>query len=159
MKPIAIEPDGRRAKRLRLTAVLTWIWKLYTRALRMFASTFVATAMFCLADFFINYVVLSTAQSRAYRDLDPSVPECQQGLAKGWPILTEVGRERLRTSMDADDGGWVDPSNEERAVVAQDRKWETRLRCALQRHIVPATTPYAKPLDYILGFLEFQEDG
>ncbi|NEU12049.1 hypothetical protein G3T14_07885 [Methylobacterium sp. BTF04] len=108
---------------------------------------------------FLNYVVLSTSKARAYRNLDPSAPVCRDGLATGWTILADLGRDALRNAKEPDDGGWVDASNDEAAALARDGGWGTRLRCALQRHVVPAVKPENKSLDYHLGFLEFQENG
>ncbi|WP_375407682.1 hypothetical protein [uncultured Methylobacterium sp.] len=122
-------------------------------------SVLVGMVLLVFALLFVNYVVLSTAKSRAYRNLDPTAEPCRDGLARGWTVLTEVGRDTLRTSMEAADGGWMDTSNDELAVVAKDDVWTTRLRCSLQRHVVPATAPNAKDISYNLGFLEFQENG
>ncbi|MCJ2052345.1 hypothetical protein [Methylobacterium sp. J-070] len=108
---------------------------------------------------FLNYVVLSTDKAHAYRNLDPALGECRDGLAKGWTILADTGRETLRTAMPVDGDGWVDASNDEDAAIATDARWATRLRCALQRHRVPAREPGGRDLAYHLGFIEFQEDG
>lgn len=118
--------------------------------------TAVIGVLLVLAILFLNYGVLSTPKARAYRDLDPAAAPCREGLETGWSILSEVGRERLHGGSATDDG-WTDPSNDEDAV-AEKPAWRTRLRCALQRHVIPSTTG-GKPLDYTLGFLEFQEDG
>ena len=72
---------------------------------------------------FVNYVVLSTPKDHAYRNLDPSVPVCAEGLEKGWTILAETGREKLQGVELNDDDGWIDPSNDETEVVASDPKW------------------------------------
>ncbi len=118
---------------------------------------FLGTALFLtLAILFLNYGVLSTPRARAYRDLDPAVPECRDGLATGWTILSETGRAASRAGApDGDD--WRDPTNDENAV-ANDPRWRVRLRCALQRHVIPSTRG-DQPLAYTLGFLEFKEDG
>ncbi|KAB1078760.1 hypothetical protein [Methylobacterium soli] len=135
------------------------IWRIYVRTLRVTSATMVGAALLILGVLFVNYGVLSTPQARAYRNLDPSIPECQDGLAQGWTILAETGRRRLAGASTVDDGGWIDASNDESAAIASDPRWRTRFRCALQRHIVPSEHPDGKPLDYTLGFLEFQEDG
>jgi len=51
----------------------------------------------------------------------------------------------------------LDPTNDENAF-RDDPRWRMRLRCALQRHVVPSAQG-GQPLDYTLGFLEFKEDG
>ena len=134
------------------------IGRAYARLVRVLTSFVLGTLLLCLGVLFVNYVVLSTPERGAYRNLDPADPACADGLAHGWTILADVGRDDLGGAM-ARDGSWRDASNDERAVVARDRTWGTRLRCALQRHVVPATVPGGKPLDYTLGFLEFGEDG
>jgi hypothetical protein len=108
---------------------------------------------------FLNYVVLSTPKDRAYRDIDPNVTFCREGLEKGWTILADQGRARAGQLMQADDGGWADPTDDEAAVVARDASWGGRFSCALQHHVVPSAQPRGRPLDYYLGFLELKEDG
>lgn len=108
---------------------------------------------------FLNYVVLSTDKAHAYRNLDPNLAECRDGLEKGWTALADTGREALQATMPSEGDGWVDASNDEDAVIAKDDRWATRLRCALQRHVVPAREPGGQDLAYHLGFIEFQEDG
>ena len=139
-------------------AILLWVWRFYARIVRVLSSALFGTLLLVLGVLFINYVVLSTPKNRAYRNLDPATPICADGLAKGWTVLTDVGRSRLSGAM-ARDGGWIDASNDERAVVERDGAWKDRFRCSLQRHVVPAAESGGKPLDYDLGFLEFQEDG
>lgn len=147
-------PASRRSR-----SWLSRIWRGYMRLLRVSLSGAIGVATIVLAVLFVNYVVLSTPKARAYRDLDPSVPECRDGLAQGWAILAETGRPRLTGVAMAEDGGWFDASNDEQAAIDSDPRWQNRLRCALQHHVVPSTEPNGKPLDYTLGFLEFQEDG
>ncbi|MDR7040445.1 hypothetical protein J2X36_005228 [Methylobacterium sp. BE186] len=140
----------------------TWLakfWRGYTRILHAAFATLVGATILVLGVLFVNYVVLSTPKARAYRDLDPAVPECSDGLARGWTVLADTGRRPLAGTDLVDDGGWIDASNDENAAAASDPRWRTRFRCALQRHIVTAERPDGKPLDYTLGFLEFQEDG
>ncbi|MBP1179815.1 hypothetical protein [Methylobacterium sp. PvR107] len=108
---------------------------------------------------FLNYVVLSTDKAHAYRNLDPGLAECRDGLANGWTILADTGRETLRSTMPIDGDGWVDVSNDEDAAIDRDSRWATRLRCALQRHRVSARAPGGRDLAYHFGFIEFQEDG
>ena len=140
-------------------SLLRRVGRAYGRFVRLLITLVVGTMLLAMGVVFINYVVLSTAKTRAYRNLDPSVAACQRGLDKGWTILADVGRETLRHAAEPNDGGWADASDDELAVIAKDPSWSTKLRCALQHHVVPATTPGAKPLDYTLGFLEFQENG
>lgn len=118
-----------------------------------------ALVLGALGILFLNYVVLSTDKAHAYRNLDPSLAECRDGLARGWTVLADTGRETLRATMESDGDGWVDASNDEGAVIATDARWATRLRCALQRHVVPAREAGGQDLSYHLGFIEFQEDG
>ena len=134
-------------------------WRLYARFVRASMTLVTGTLLLLLGLLFLNYVVLSTPNGRAYRDLDPSVPACQQGLDHGWTVLADVGRQKLRAGKVMDDDGWADPSDDENDAIAQDPKWDTLLRCALQRHVIPSETPGGKPIDYTLGFLEFQENG
>lgn len=155
----ADRPTGRRSDRSRIMASLAWIWRAYARLVRLVMSFLFGMLLLFLSVLFMNYVVLATPEVHAYRNLDPSAAECRDGLAKGWTVLADVGRERPSAAMMADDGGWGDASDDEDAVVATDARWTTRLRCSLQRHIVPSTKPGGKPLDYTLGFLEFQENG
>jgi hypothetical protein len=139
--------------------LLSRIWRGYARLVRLLMGFIFTVVLVFLGILFVNYVVLSTPKDQAYRNLDPGVPICADGLAKGWTVLAETGREKLQGVEISDDDGWMDPSNDEADLAARDPKWATALRCSLQRHIVPASTPAGKPLDYNLGFLEFQEDG
>jgi len=138
---------------------MSMIWRIYVRMIRVLMGFIFSVVLIFIGVLFVNYVVLSTPKDHAYRNLDPSVPICADGLAKGWTVLAETGREKLQAAEINDDDGWIDPSNDENDVAASDPKWATALRCSLQRHIVPASTAAGKPLDYHLGFLEFQEDG
>jgi hypothetical protein len=140
-------------------SILRRVGRAYGRFVRLLVTLGVGTVLLVLGVFFINYVVLSTAKSRAYRNLDPAVAACRDGLDKGWTALADLGRDTLRHEREPNDGGWADASDDELALVARDRSWTDRLRCALQRHVVPATTPKGKALEYHLGFLEFQENG
>lgn len=149
----------RSPRRSTLGTGFRWLWWAYLRLVRAATTLLFGTLLLVLGVLFVNYVVLSTPKARAYRNLDPGAPACRDGLATGWTILAEAGRETLRTAMEPKDGGWVDASNDESVVVARDAAWATRLRCALQRHVVPASGPDARPIDYNLGFLEFQENG
>lgn len=135
------------------------IWRAYEKTVRFLFTIVAGVTLFFFAVFFINYVVLSTPKAQAYRNLDPSVPVCAQGLKSGWTALAESGRLKLRMDPLDDGNGWIDPSNDENALVIKDQKWRRALRCALQLHVIPASSPGNKPLRYHLGFLEFQEDG
>ncbi|GJD46111.1 hypothetical protein AFCDBAGC_3991 [Methylobacterium cerastii] len=152
--------SARRAASSRVAAgVVVRLGRWAVGALRTASRVAAASALAALGILFLNYVVLSTDKARAYRDLDPNVAECRDGLARGWTILADTGRETLQTAIPSDGDGWVDASNDEGAVVAADARWGTRLRCALQRHVVPARAPGGRDLAYHLGFIEFQEDG
>ena len=134
-------------------------WRVYARLVRMLMTLVSGTVLLCLCVLFVNYVVLSTPKGKAYRNLDASVPACQDGLAHGWTVLADIGRGTLRAGRVMDDDGWADPSDDETDAIASDPKWKTLLRCSLQRHIVPAMTQGGTSIDYTLGFLEFQENG
>ncbi|WP_246693856.1 hypothetical protein [Methylobacterium sp. WL18] len=149
-------PDGRRSGVRRVTFGLLRGVLHASRTTARIAATLVLAALGIL---FLNYVVLSTDKAHAYRNLDPGLTECRDGLATGWTILADTGRETLRAAMPSDGDGWVDASNDEGAVIATDARWATRLRCAVQRHIVPAREAGGRDLAYHLGFIEFQEDG
>lgn len=138
---------------------LARLGRAYGRLVRLLLTLMTGLFLACMAVLFVNYVVLSTAKSKAYRNLDPSVPVCREGLERGWTDLADAGRAALKTLDEPNDGGWSDLSDDELALVARDRGWEIKLSCALQRHIVPATRPGGTALDYHLGFLEFAEDG
>jgi hypothetical protein len=140
----------------RLGVVLRGAWRVTGRLVRGLRLGVIATALLALGILFLNYGVLSTPQARAYRDLDPAVPECSEGLRTGWTVLSEVGRGAPITSM-LDGDGWRDPTNDEGAL-RDDPRWRTRLRCALQRHVISSARG-ERPLEYTLGFLEFKEDG
>ncbi|WP_267359568.1 MULTISPECIES: hypothetical protein [unclassified Methylobacterium] len=128
-------------------------------ALRTTARIAGALVLAAFGILFLNYVVLATDKAHAYRNLDPSLAECRDGLAKGWTVLADTGRETLRAAMPSDGDGWVDASNDEDRAIATDARWTTRLRCTLQRHIVPSREAGGRDLAYHLGFIEFQEDG
>jgi hypothetical protein len=110
----------------------------------------------------IGIFVLSTPKDVAYRNFHVALPQCQQGLATGWTILAEIDPEKAgHAGTPADD--WIDSSNDELFAVAKDQIWAKRLRCSLQRHIIPVIAEAApevkKPIEYYLGFLEYQENG
>ena len=143
----------------RARSVLRIVGRSYGRFVRTLTTVVVGVLLIAMGITFINYVVLSTPKARAYRDIDPAVGFCKEGLDKGWTILADVGRADLGKSMVANDGGWADPSDDELAVIAEHPEWRARFGCALQHHVVPATTAAGKSLDYYLGFLEFNENG
>lgn len=93
--------------------------------------------------FFLPFAVLPTPKVKAYRNLHPALGICKEGLDNGWSILADP-----------------DSSNNENAAIAKDKSkpWDTLLRCALQRHVVPSKAG-KKQLDYHLAFLEFKESG
>lgn len=155
MSDPATEPGETKPRRM----ILSRIARAYGRFVRMLMTVVVGFVLVVLGITFINYVVLSTPKNRAYRDIDPSVGFCKQGLDKGWTILADVGREDLGKSMVANDGGWADPTDDETAVIAKHPEWRERLECALQHHVIPATKTANKAVDYYLGFLEFNENG
>lgn len=89
--------DAERPRRSHLGSVLRWIWRAYARLVRLLVTAVVGTLLIGFGVLFINYVVLSTPTATAYRNLDPALPACRDGLAAGWAILADLGRERLRT--------------------------------------------------------------
>jgi hypothetical protein len=113
--------------------------------------------------FAIGNFVLSTPKDRAYRNLHSALPLCKEGLDTGWTILAEVDPQKAKAAATAGSDDWADPSNDESDAVAKDAIWTQRLRCSLQRHVIPivgeATGAVKKPIDYYLSFLEFQENG
>jgi hypothetical protein len=117
--------------------------------------------LFFFIPFLIGIFVLSTPKDVAYRNFHVALPLCKQGLDDGWTILAEVDPKKKDKARSA--GDWVDSSNDELFAVAKDSIWEKRLRCSLQRHIIPtvgeAAPAVKKPIEYYLGFLEYQENG
>jgi len=150
--PAAGVTDDAERKSRPLWSLFLAIWHILRRAIRGMMTIAGTALLLTLCILFLNYGVLSTPRARAYRDLDPAVPECRDGLAQGWTVLSEPGR--ATAGPDAD--GPRDPTNDEDAI-ARDPRWRTRLRCALQRHVIPSAR--GAPLAYTLGFLEFKEDG
>ena len=114
--------------------------------------------------FFIPFAfgnfLLSTPKVQAYRNLHPALPICREGLENGWTVLADINSNGGTTSERRDESGWIDPSNDENAAIANNKEkpWRTLLRCALQRHIIPSKSG-KKPIDYYLAFLEFKESG
>jgi hypothetical protein len=145
--------DDSKSKTKPLRSPLLTVWRIVRRAVRSVTAVAGTAVFLTLCILFLNYGVLSTPRARAYRDLDPAVPECRDGLATGWTILSEP--RRITAGSNAD--GLRDPTNDEDAI-ADDPRWRTRLRCALQRHVIPSARGQP-PLAYTLGFLEFKEDG
>ena len=92
--------------------------------------------LFFFIPFLIGIFVLSTPKDVAYRNFHVALPLCGQGLATGWTILAEVDPKKAgHADTPADD--WMDSSNDELFAVAKDPIWAKRLRCSLQRHIIP----------------------
>ncbi len=153
------QPPAAPEVRPRSRSILRRIGRAYGRFVRLLTTVIVGFVLIVLGITFINYVVLSTPKNRAYRDIDPSVGFCTEGFDKGWTMLADVGRDNLGKSMVANDGGWADPTDDETDVIARHPDWRQRFGCALQHHVIPATKPGTKAVDYYLGFLEFNEDG
>ncbi len=146
-------------KRQRLLALPRLGWRAWTRLVRVLSTALFGSVLLVLGVLFFNYVVVSTPKDHAYRNLDPSAPGCADGLAHGWTILADRGVVALASGKTMEGDGWRDPSDDETDAVAHDVKWATLLRCSLQRHVIPARQPDDVPIDYTMGFLEFQEDG
>ena len=143
----------------RLLAVPRRLWRTWTRFVRLMSTALFGTGLLVLGILFVNYVVISTPKDQAYRNLNPSAPGCAEGLEHGWTVLADVGQAALAASNTMEGDGWHDLSDDEIKAVAHDRKWAKLLRCSIQRHIVPARRQGDAPIDFTLGFLEFQEDG
>ena len=141
------------------TGVVGRAWRTWTRLLRLLSTALFGTLLLAFGLLFLNYVVASTPKDRAYRNLDPESPVCAEGLAHGWTILADRGVSALGAAEAMEGDGWRDRSDDEAAAVAADARWATRLRCAIQRHVVPAREPGHAPIDFTLGFLEFKESG
>lgn len=135
------------------------VWRALVFAFKSAAITVVAVALFFFIPFLIGMVVLSTPRDLAYRNLHVALPLCQDGLSTGWTVLAESEPKTAKSIGDE----WIDASNNEATAVAKDPIWEKRLRCSLQRHVIPvvggAADATKKPVDYYLGFLEYKENG
>ena len=151
--------DDATAKRSPLLEVPRRIWRAWTRIVRLVSTALFGTLLLAVGLLFVNFVVLSTPKDQAYRNLDPSTPACTEGLAHGWTILADRGRHALAAGTTMEGDGWLDPTDDEADAVAADPKWATLLRCSVQRHVIPAQMPGNRPIDYTIGFLEFQESG
>jgi hypothetical protein len=159
---IARAPDFRSATGRGVTD-MSWIGSIAGRIWRAIKWLFVATARFAFGlflglflVFFIPFVVLSTPRVQAYRDLHPESPVCKQGLRDGWPDIASTGLSKVDAFKNAGPDA-IDVTNDENALVDKDAAWATRLRCAVQKHVIPSVN--GKPIEYYLSFLEFQESG
>ncbi len=115
-------------------AVAAWTWRAFARLMR--------TALYLGAAAALLMVVINlfhqTSRDVAYRALDPAAPLCAAGA--GWRELADHG-------------------NDEALLVERaGADWSRKLRCAAQRHVVPAKDG-GPALAYDLAFLEFQENG
>ena len=151
------ENEGSLARRHR--GVVRRAWRLWTRFVKLVSTALFGTLLLAFGLLFFNYVVVATPKDRAYRDLDPGATVCAEGLAHGWTVLADHGLSALADGAAMEGDGWHDLTNDEAAVVAADPSYATKLRCAIQRHIVPAHRAGGAAIDYTLGFLEFKEDG
>jgi hypothetical protein len=138
------------------------IWRGLGRLIKSATLFIFGVLLFFIIPFLIGIFVLSTSKDIAYRNFHVALPLCQQGLATGWTILAEIDPKKAdHSDTSADD--WADSSNDELFAVAKESIWAKRLRCSLQRHIIPVIgepSPAAKkPIEYYLGFLEYQENG
>ena len=151
-------------KRPRVAGAFRRGWRVWTNVVRVLSTALFGTLLLAFGLLFVNYAVLSTPKDVAYRDLDPASPACAEGLAHGWTVLADRGaaalaRSRTSKSETMDGDGWRDPSDDETDAIAADPAWATRLRCAVQRHVVPSRQAGGSAVDYTLGFLEFKESG
>ena len=135
------------------------LWRALVWAFKSAAISVVAVLLFFFIPFLIGMFVLSTPKDRAYRNFHVALPMCQDGLKAGWTVLAESDPKKAKSTG----GEWVDASNDETYAVAKDPIWGKRLRCALQRHVIPVVGDAAdaakKPVEYYLGFLEYKENG
>ena len=96
---------------------------------------------------------ISTPKDHPYRVLDPDLRDCNTRIGENgnytspaWNVLTAYG-------------------NDENLAALEDKagNWDTRFRCALQRHEIPDPGgdggKQSSPLGYTLAFLEFKEEG
>jgi hypothetical protein len=133
----------------RIWRAIKWLFSVAVRfAFGLFLGVFLL--------FFVSFVVLSTPRVQAYRDLHPESGVCQQGLKDGWPDIATTGLSKV-SEFEHAGADSADLTNDENALVGKDPAWATRLRCAVQRHVIPSAN--GKPIDYYLSFLEFQESG
>src|SRR4051794_21610290 len=134
----------------RIWRAIKWLFSAFARfAFGIFLGAFLA--------FFIPFVVLSTPRVQAYRDLHPEAAPCKDGLKDGWRDIAETGLSKVSAFEHAAPDA-VDSTNDEDALADKDPLWAIRLRCALQKHVVPSSAG-GKPIEYYLSFLEFQESG
>lgn len=127
--------------------------------MKVLSTALFGTLLFAFGLLFFNYVVVATPKDHAYRNLDPAAPVCADGLAHGWTAIADRGLDALGAGAAMEGDGWHDLTDDETAVVAADPSFKTKLRCAVQRHIIPARAAGGTPIDFTLGFLEFKEDG
>jgi len=127
-------------------------WRALAWAFKSAAIFVVGVLLFFLIPFLIGMFILSTPRDEAYRNFHVALPLCQDGLSKGWTVLAESEPRKAKGIG----GEWVDASNDEAYAVAKDPIWGKRLRCSLQRHVIPVVGDAAdatkKPIDYYLGF-------
>ena len=139
--------------------LLRGMWRAWVRVVRVLSTALFGTLLFAVGLLFFNYVVVATPKDRAYRDLDPAAPVCAAGLAQGWTVIADRGLGALGAGAAMEGDGWHDLSDDETAVVAADPSFATKLRCAIQRHVIPPRGAGSAPIDFTLGFLEFKENG
>jgi hypothetical protein len=134
-------------------------WRALAWAFKSAAIFVVGFLLFFLIPFLIGMFILSTPRDQAYRNFHVALPLCQDGLSTGWTVLAESEPTKAKGIGDE----WADASNDEAYAVAKDPIWGKRLRCSLQRHVIPVVGDAAdatkKPVDYYLGFLEYKENG
>jgi hypothetical protein len=134
-------------------------WRALAWAFKSVATFVVGFLLFFLIPFLIGMFVLSTPRDQAYRNFHVALPLCQDGLRTGWTVLAESEPKEEKGIG----GEWIDASNDETHAVAKDSIWGKRLRCSLQRHVIPVVGDAAdatkKPVEYYLGFLEYKENG
>jgi hypothetical protein len=138
----------------------TWLWSCRIQILNGVKRAALGVLFFLLLFFVLATFIVTTPRDVAYRNLHPATRICKEGLETGWTILSEV-KPKKAASLDNDDE-LVDPSNDESYAVVKDPIWAKRLRCSLQRHIIPkpeATDTTKKGIEYYLGFLEYKENG
>jgi hypothetical protein len=101
----------------------------------------------------VGNILFSTPRDVAYRAGHPDSAVCSDHPELGWSVLAEKG-------------------NDEQRVLAESQsqdKWQEKLQCAIQKHVILGVSGSASPIDatntptprlqYYLAFLEFSETG
>jgi len=109
--------------------------------------------LFFFIPFLIGNIILSTPKDVAYRNFHVAFAAVPARPCDRLDNPAEVDPEKVgNAGTPADD--WIDSSNDELFAVAK-AQLAKRLRCSLQRHIIPVIAEAApevkKPIEYYLG--------